>query len=830
MLASKKWKIRFPRRFQALFFVLMFGIILLCSSCGDNRTKDIQTLQAIYEKSNWDFRQSSANVQVYEKGTIQISIQGQATERSPGGDDFAWIPVALLEELPKYYGIEGDALDKYPGADLTAYQVKGGLWSIVALVPGMDKQTGETETPAAENNSTGSADGDLGASGEPQTRQIDLDVLMISPVFAESLPLYLPVGQGLASVKTSVELPAKAKFTSHLIKGGNESAEMIELPSSLSEGKVKALARLQPNLAKIWNFSEVKYRLPLSSLPLILSFIVGVGVCELFCQLYLQGMKNADKRVCDYLKPRLDMLLEQAREITESKFQRFIENSSKIFDDALEMAEKSLILKRVKEAIKEIKDKNKTGNIEDFEQTKKVLILKLNEALLRLNRSPEIERTKYDTRFLFSAPIRFTLYGIMLLFFFFLILPSVAQPGTPQASPSESFCLDKLSSTTLCLEEFSLTIPQPDIKKDEAIVKLEFKPIEADKDKKITIRFDSKGKSIEMDTKVNKKPSTLTIERVSSRVSKITNIPPNQLPPSLKKKLKSYQSFSEITAQSNNVGKTLPPVDGTQEYLDFLIDAKSVEIEYKIKGSINQEEQIVVPRINRTVNLFPFEKVSWKIPIEIDEVKSLISNFQLEEPASYNDSEVKLLLTTGEPFEKAIELQENKEKNKYVLKESSNYPILSPGQTLAIDGIFRHPDWGISFPVFWVIPLAIWVGAGLGIPVSRLPDGTPTQKFTKIGAFSAPWLLIAGIFWSLWKNVKSNYSQVSLFANVGFHSIFDYFMIVSIIIFTIIGVISCIYGKSTSWKWKLGIFFVLGIVAIFVELFIAFPFLKNLGT
>jgi hypothetical protein len=195
-----------------------------------------------------------------------------------------------------------------------------------------------------------------------------------------------------------------------------------------------------------------------------------------------------------------------------------------------------------------------------------------------------------------------------------------------------------------------------------------------------------------------------------------------------------------------------------------------------------------------------------------------------------------LLLTTGESSEETIELQENKNKNKYVLKESSNYPILSPGQTLTIDGIFRHPDWGISAIVFWNIPFALWVGAGLGIFFSLRPHTTATEIFTQIASFFGALGFIVGVSWGIWKIIQSNYPQVSLFANVGFHSIFDYFMIASIGIFSLIGVLSFVVpsyfcDKPKSWQWGLGIFFfVLGIVAILLEKFFAFPFLINLAT
>ena len=215
MSAHNKWKIRVPFHYRALLLVLFFVITLLFSSCATPKVHlnkdDVQALQNIYEEGNWTFQQSSVNIRVNEGGAVKLSIAGQAIEKVSGVNNSIWIPVALLKELPEYFGTDGD---NSAGVKLISYKVKGGLWSIVALVPGYDKKA-----------------------------KVSLDVLMISPVFAQSLPLNLPVGQGVASVQTSVELPTRAKFTTLWTRGDGESVKLTELPSSISEGKVKALAR-----------------------------------------------------------------------------------------------------------------------------------------------------------------------------------------------------------------------------------------------------------------------------------------------------------------------------------------------------------------------------------------------------------------------------------------------------------------------------------------------------------------------------------------------------------------------------------------------------------
>lgn len=296
-------KIRTPLYYQAQFIVLFFTISLLFCSCAAptayQKKDDIQALQNIYEESNWTFQQSSVDVQVNEGGAVKLSIDGEAIEKVSGENSSIWIPVAMLKELPEYFGIDGDNSTQ---AKLMAYKVKGGLWSIVALVPDkkaqgivsskkpsidknvlMPKSSMEVSKKTSKNvlmptssievskkaqeivsfmpkssidknvlmlssmevskkaqgivsfmptssmkvskktsESDVSSGNNLGTQKQPRTRRVSLDVLMISPVFAQSLPLNLPFGQGLASVKTSVELPKEAKFTSLWAKRDGE--------------------------------------------------------------------------------------------------------------------------------------------------------------------------------------------------------------------------------------------------------------------------------------------------------------------------------------------------------------------------------------------------------------------------------------------------------------------------------------------------------------------------------------------------------------------------------------------------------------------------------
>jgi hypothetical protein len=255
-----KWRINTSLYYRLLLLTIFCVVTLIFSSCSTStvrlNTNDSQALQNVYEESNWTFQPSSVTVQVNKGGAVKLSILGDATEKLSDGNKPVWIPVALLEELPEYFETSGE---NSTGIKLISYKVKGGLWSIIALIPDADNTLQVEKATKIEKISTKS---NSGIQNKTQTRRISLDVLMISPVFDQSLPFNLPVAQSLSSIKTSIELPTKARFTSLLARGNGESAKLTELPLSLSEGKVKAIAKLQPELADIWDFSGVGYQLP----------------------------------------------------------------------------------------------------------------------------------------------------------------------------------------------------------------------------------------------------------------------------------------------------------------------------------------------------------------------------------------------------------------------------------------------------------------------------------------------------------------------------------------------------------------------------------------
>jgi hypothetical protein len=237
--------------YQVFLSVALLIVTVLLSGCTSSKfvsnKNDFKALQNVYEDSNWKFQQSSINVKVNEGGAVNLSIIGEAVEKVSGENDDIYIPIALLPELPEYYGVEGINSSKIK---LTAYKVKEGSWSIIASIP-------EDKISSAQNT--------LENQKKLKTKQIDLNILMIDPIFTESLPLSFPVDDGLSSIEASVEIPQKSKFMSLFTKNKSDSVKLIEIPSSVSDGKIKALAKLQSESSTVWNFSDIVYKLPMSN-------------------------------------------------------------------------------------------------------------------------------------------------------------------------------------------------------------------------------------------------------------------------------------------------------------------------------------------------------------------------------------------------------------------------------------------------------------------------------------------------------------------------------------------------------------------------------------
>jgi len=641
--------------------VLFLAIALLFSSCATPEVhltnNDLQALQNIYEEGNWTFQQSSVNVRVNEGGAVKLSIAGEAIEKVSSGNNSIWIPVALLKELPEYYGTDGDNSSQ---VKLMAYKVKGGLWSIVALIPGTDEKAQVKETPTAENASTGSS---LGTQKQPQTRRVSLDVLMISPVFAQSLPLNLPVGQGVASIQTSVELPTKAKFTSLWTRGDGESVKLTELPSSISEGKVKALARLQPELATVWDFSDIGYRLPGD-------------------KFFRQGLLNMAQWVSLLCAVALAVWIGWEIWMNQelvSQLRRYPERAESREERIQELVSQ---LRRYRERV-------------DF------LEEQIQELVSQLGRYPERAESREE---LYRKRRRFSFYtAVAVLAFIALVLfiSSVALSNEPNGKSNNS------SETSLLLGNFSLNINSSDYNSDKVKAILSFLPLstklEPNNKGQIAIEFGgNKVKLVEQ----NNEPDTVkinvaTVDPSSPQLKyKIENIP-----------IKIVEDLEVLTSAS----KRNVQIDQYDNIADIYNQALKtepkpvfIEMEYEISDVLTKKEQIP----ERYFNWFPMDKSLLEMPIKVEGAISIVSQIEVETPT---DLHTQVKQSGIEEMDFSLKRAE-KQVNKYLLRPGLNkFILINSGSKVTITGNYERNLPGKAFLTAGIVIIGGCIGWLVGL-------------------------------------------------------------------------------------------------------------------
>ncbi|MCA2797049.1 MULTISPECIES: hypothetical protein [unclassified Microcystis] len=728
-------KIRIPLHYRALLLVLFLAIALLFSSCATptvHLTKnDLQALQNIYEEGNWTFQQSSVNVRVNEGGAVKLSIAGEAIEKVSSGNNSIWIPVALLKELPEYYGTDGDNSSQ---VKLMAYKVKGGLWSIVALIPGTDEKAQVKEAPTAENASTASS---LGTQKQPQTRRVSLNVLMISPVFAQSLPLNLPVGQGVASVQTSVELPTKAKFTSLWTRGDGESVKLTELPSSISEGKVKALARLQPELAPVWDFSDIGYRLPgdkfsrqgLLNMAQWVSLLCAVALAvwigwELWMNQELISRlrpytERADSRELYVLGEQIQELVSRLRSyprradyrelyVLGERIQELV-SRLRSYPRRADSRELYVLGEQIQELISRLRPYPERAESREELYLLDLLREQLQEFMSRLRSYPERAESREDERAesreeLYRKRRRFWFYtavavlAVIALVFFIL---SVALSNEPNGKSKNS------SETSLLLGNFSLNINSSDYNSDKVKATLSFLPLstklEPNNKGQIAIEFGgNKVKLVEQ----NNEPDTVkvnvaTVDPSSPQLKyKIENIP-----------IKIVEDLEVLTSAS----KRNVQIDQYDNIADIYNQALKtepkpvfIEMEYEISDVLTKKEQIP----ERYFNWFPMDKSLLEMPIKVEGAISIVSQIEVETPT---DLHTQVKQSGIEEMDFSLKRAE-KQVNKYLLRPGLNkFILINSGSKVTITGNYERNLPGKAFLTAGIVIIGGCIGWLVGL-------------------------------------------------------------------------------------------------------------------
>jgi hypothetical protein len=257
------------REFSGVLLSVLSVVLTLvfsrgCSKPPDLRLQpeDVRTVGRIYESSATTLRNTKTQIQVRGEGAVEIAVEGDAiekvdaavsSERAEIPEESLWLPVLFVKDLPEYF----EATGQFEGqsAELEAYHLGGGLWCIAAVLP-YDRSSAEP------------LHGDQPRPSPTKSpARLKLNVALYSPEFSSHLPFLLPAhGEGSANI--SVALPTGSRFQSAEIVGKTEKPDSLKqqavrltvLPTSMTDGLVRAAASVEPNEVVTWDFSSVSFR------------------------------------------------------------------------------------------------------------------------------------------------------------------------------------------------------------------------------------------------------------------------------------------------------------------------------------------------------------------------------------------------------------------------------------------------------------------------------------------------------------------------------------------------------------------------------------------
>lgn len=653
--------------YRIFFLVALLILTILLSGCTNSKfvsnENDIKALQNVYEDGNWKFQQSSINVQVNEGGAVKLSVVGEAVEKVSEENDDIYIPIALLPELPEYYGVEGDNASK---VKLTAYKVREGSWSIVASIP-------EDKISSTQNT--------LESRKKLKTKQIDFNILMIDPIFTSSLPLSLPVDNGLSSIQASIEIPQKSKFTSLLTKNKSDSVKLIEIPSSVSDGKIKALAKLQSESSTVWNFSDVGYKLPTSNS-------------------FRQELRNLSQWVflaCGIVFATWigSEIISRKRSSQEIFMMEEIMQDLMLFNHSESMSRHDL--SRLVDIIEEILPRYSTTSREIMHlihssegRSSHSLYREIKSFLnLRGQRYYKIyDDTKNRNRFWF-----YTIFTVLAIIALTLLISSVAIAKEPNAS------LSKPGNNSLLLGEFSININSSGYNSDKVKATLGFFPVtrkaSANNEENFFIQFSNEAKLITNSSKIDVKatdpssPMKYSIKNIKSK--KIRGLDPLIAAAKGGIHIDQYAGINDVYKEAV-YGEPKP---------------EFIEMEYEVSNTMIRKDQIP----DKHFNWFPMDTYSLKMPIKIEGATAIFKKITIDTPA---DLYSKVTQSGISGINSELKRDENQMSKYTLIAEKNKYILVNPGTEIVIDGTYERGLPGKLFYTYGILIVGEIIAVGIG--------------------------------------------------------------------------------------------------------------------
>ena len=215
-------------------FASLVACLSLLTGCHSNSKDrlvgdDLLALRTIYETSSGTFHSSQIDVHVLRGGSVDIHVHGNLTPK-PEVEGDVWIPVLLFRRLPAFFHVT--QTDVTAPVTLEAYEFKGGVWCIAAVVPQPRKETDTADSanggessrltrPAFDAKDTRDSLAKQSRSVEANSPRklasglLDFQIELASEELQKGLPFSIPSDPTGESTAISVELPSGASFSNN---------------------------------------------------------------------------------------------------------------------------------------------------------------------------------------------------------------------------------------------------------------------------------------------------------------------------------------------------------------------------------------------------------------------------------------------------------------------------------------------------------------------------------------------------------------------------------------------------------------------------------------
>jgi hypothetical protein len=216
---------------------LCFAVSLVGCSSHTNwlSPNDKRALDRLSEVSPWQFRPTRLELQVLGRDSVEVNLEGGAQPKADAEPGALSLPLVYVTELPKYY--EVTKTNSHEPIELQSFKVQGSQWWCIMAT--------FSPQPTDDKNSS----------------PVELSLLLVSPNFSASLPLWAVVGRESSGVSVAVSLPGGYQFNSRKLNGdeGKALPELTDLPEAATQGVTKSAALLPASDTRVVSFQDVAF-------------------------------------------------------------------------------------------------------------------------------------------------------------------------------------------------------------------------------------------------------------------------------------------------------------------------------------------------------------------------------------------------------------------------------------------------------------------------------------------------------------------------------------------------------------------------------------------